>query len=264
MKNYLFFPKNYSNWKLNFQDINNKVDELNAYINLFLPSYKQIQNKAVTPSEGNSTIIKGAKMLAHDFLYITRENTFLQLKDSSLITLPLGNILVSNARNEGDSEEVEEIKNYFLQPLGWATFYLWRSKSYSLSAEYLTNTGEISSLNYSFYFAPWNFRWIYSALIDNQYTHILGTNILGSVLNDNDYIDTNYKINWTDFDNPPMSFFFNTNLGEEIIADYSFTTEISKRPEGNEYIYSLVFPDYNEEVNSPTGDNGFKITHFLI
>lgn len=148
MKNYFFFEKHEQNWNINFRQLDNQILSFQLYMSFFHPRYNY---RALTNDFLDDKEIQYQNMNTHDYFYINRDDYTI-----NGIPIPIGSILLSNARNEGNVDIKSLWEYYFLQPAVAPAYY-----SIFTSPRGITNTyqDKADELNYNFSFTLVNRRW---------------------------------------------------------------------------------------------------------
>lgn len=146
MKNYFFFDKKEQSSKVNFKELDHQITNFQLYMSFFHPryTYRSLDNFLVGQE------IHYQEMNTHDYLYITERGCKL-----NGIEVPLGTVLVSNARNEGKDIIKDSLQYYFLQPSASLVYYTIHASPYSI----INTQRKTSNLDYSFLFMLVNQRW---------------------------------------------------------------------------------------------------------
>lgn len=221
MKNYPLLPLNneaqWQSWRETYlTEINHQVHSLWDYVNFFLPDYCEYNLDRV---EGHVD----ATTLPYNGFYRATIETNVWLKNTDPnVTLKPGFLLVSKARNENGTDDIiMNIDNYFVQPFGYGSFYLYTFQNGQLQATYDQYAEEKYGLNYMFSLFPTYPRFILKTQgLKNNFLWVASAYESGAP-----NIFTFNKTPWTDLQClKPMVFHFvpdsnNTQYGEEIIID---------------------------------------------
>ena len=226
MKNYPLFPHDKKQWiywrKTYLEELNRSICALWDYSNYFLPDYFEYTNQDIYV-DGNTTKIEITKLPYNAFFRATEETSlYIHNVEVPNHKLGAGYLLLSKAKNEGQTDLKALIDNYFIQPFGYASFYLWTYKNGQLVADYDENAEEKYGLNYEFSLFNTYPRFIYQGNEGNSGRLW----VFSSYNNSNDaQITTSNGAIWTDPNTlKPMLFW--KKGSEEIIIDSQEYTSI--------------------------------------
>lgn len=226
MKNYpllsLNNQKQWMSWrKTHLTNINYDIHSLWNYANYFLPDYCEYQLDI--EGEGTDQYIDATQLPYNG--YFKNEDTSLKIylnNTFSNIILQPGFILLSKARNENGTEDiVNNITNYFVQPVSYGSYYAITYQDGQLVAIYEQYAEEKYGKNYMFSLFTYSPRFILTQQQGrNQYMWTVAAKL------ENSRICTQSGMLWTDIDNlKPMVFHFvgesdsPVTYGEEIVVD---------------------------------------------
>ena len=227
MKNYPLLPLNHKKqwiaWnKTYLQEINHNIFSLWDYNNYFIPDYSEKKLAIV-----NDTI--EASHLDYNEYFRALDPTAIMLNSTPTgLTMGAGFLFVSKARNESSTKYIYDINNYFIQPFGYASFYIFTYNSQGqLIAIYDQYAEETYGLNYTFSLFLYYPRFL---LTQTQAKHDKVW-ILSAYLHNSEEkrgICAPNGVLWTDINQlKPMNFHFivndnddfGNNYGEEVIID---------------------------------------------
>lgn len=226
MKNYPLLPlnhrKQWMSWRKTYlNEINNNIHALWDYANYFLPDYceYELEVDPITHSVEGTQLPFNGYFRAHD----SNINIYLDNQDQHRI-LKQGYLLVSKARNEnGLTDFSKDINNYFIQPFGYGSFYLFSYHNGQLIGTYNTYAEETYGLNYMFSLFTKYPRFVLrnQGLPNGLLWAIASYNQAPNIYNASGTL-------WTDIDVlKPMVFHFSrdSDYGEEVIIDsYSYNS----------------------------------------
>lgn len=240
MKNYPLLSLNgHKQWiawrKTYLTELNHNIISLWDYNNYFIPDYaeKQLQTTQI----GSTTYIEATQLDYNEFYRATADIS-VKLNDEvqDVLKLHAGYLLVSKARNEGAIQYTAQADNYFVQPFGYGSFYIFTyNTDGQLIAMYDQYAEETYGLSYKFTFFTYYPRFLLAQT--QQYQGKIWT--LSSYLphqSDTRGICTAEGYLWTDINTlKPMFFHFivsdsddyGTHYGEEIIVDTKHTYSIN-------------------------------------
>lgn len=183
MNNYLFYSESPQNWLLNFNLFTQKLNNTLAYLEVFHPKFSlRSINSLLATSDNHQIEIE--KMNIHDYTYITDAGYFVVDYDNRTVELPVGSILVSQARNEGESvlhssatSIQKQLKYFFMQPFGVAQYYLIQSSFACITNQFSSHAFEFYGLNQPFRFSFSNVRWFIDKTFLDDAAEVYDANI---------------------------------------------------------------------------------------
>ena len=249
MKNYPLLPldnkKQWISWRKTYlTEINHQIHSLWDYVNFFLPDYCEYELV-----ETDDTV--DATVLPYNGYYRATEQVKVMLKDQDPnVTLKPGFLLVSKARNENGTDDIiMDINNYFVQPFGYGSFYVYSFQNGRLQATYDQYAEENYGLNYMFSLFPTYPRFMLRKQADkNKFLWAVSAYEAGEP-----NICTLNQTPWTDLYNlKPMTFHYiasdKFDYGEEVIIDTSNYNTI-KVDQFNIAEYNEVVLEKGDSVN---------------
>ena len=151
MKNYPLLPLSHnqpwSSWsKTYLQEIDHNIFSLWDYNNYFIPDY--CENKLTVYSNDS---IEASQLDYNEYFRAEKETSVMLGTRPTNLKLKAGFLLVSKARNEGSTQHIYNIDNYFVQPFGYGSFYIFTYNNQGeLTAVYDRYAEEKYGLNYTF------------------------------------------------------------------------------------------------------------------
>lgn len=261
MKNYPLLVKNQNTWlnwtKTYLTEVNSKVCSLFHYTNYFIPDYYRgdMSEIVIGQTEHSQPLIDISLLKYREYVTLNEECVD-QLTGQ---TISAGSRIVSKAQSEGEkdlptSDNRQNPLNYFIQPIGWASFYLISTKENKLLFDYDAQAEEKYGLNLKFSIEWFPTRWYldnadtstgYSA--DGLFFSQQTTNRQLSVQSSNEdrvIIRSKNGTEWLDnTDKKPLYIGFfggnESNYGEEIIIDTTSYTS-TRFVETNKGVYNIT------------------------
>lgn len=238
MKNYPLLPLNHQkqwiSWnKTYLTEIDHNIKSLWDYNNYFIPDFCQ---KELDITENSS--IDASQLDYNEYFRATNKLEVMLGSNPTTLRLGAGFLLVSKARNEDENQYILDQNNYFVQPFGYGSFFIFT----------YNNAGQIAGI-YNQY-AEEKYGLDYMTSFFDHYPRFLMTQhqshhdkvwILVSYIpsaEEKKAICTQSGTLWTDIVNlKPMFFhykldsgstdFSNNQYGEEIVVDISDTYSIN-------------------------------------
>ena len=257
MKNYPLLPldhkKQWIAWnKTYLTELDHNINSLWDYNNYFIPDYAEKSLDFV-----GSAAIEATQLDYHEYFRALTDTDVLIAGTSSKIRLGAGYLLVSKARNEGSINYVDREENYFVQPFGYGSFYIFTNDNTGqFVGIYDPYAEETYGLNYQFSLFDH-----YPRFVSVQRQEPVGrawTLVACTPRNtQKKAICTQGGTLWTDIVNiKPMFFHFITSTGEDLSSyEYGEEVIIDSIHSHSINIDKINVAQYNEIVLEKGNDN---------
>ena len=215
--------KQWINWRKTYlTELNKSICALWNFSNYFLPEYYEYAKSDIFYNNTNNKI--EITKLPYNAFFRAEVETHLVINGSeqSKPILGAGYILISKAKNEGSLNFKTSLDNYFIQPFGYGSYYIFTYSDTGLIAVYDKYAEENYGLNYQFSLFSTHPRFIYNQIEQKNGREWTLTSYFTN--NQDRNIITKDGTVWTDRYHPPMVFWYNDNEEEIIVDSKEYTT----------------------------------------
>lgn len=269
MKNYPLFTKNnqntWRNWQNTYlEELNGKVVSLFDYVNYFAPDYYEQQLKDIKINDDSEeTDVLDMSLLNYRGYVIALKKSVEILSNQNISP---GSRIISIAQSEGEkdlptSQNRLNLKNYFIQPIGWASFYTTSYNDNLLIFSWDQYAEETWGTNFRFTFEIYSRRWFIDNIIGESsdglvFSKDTTNRSINAESSSDDHVIIRDKIGteWLDSSISTSPFYVcyltpnneSFNNWEEIIIDSKSTT-YTRFVETNKGVYNIALDNETEK-----------------